>query len=152
MKKIIILIFLITLSCSNNKVVKNHGLSSLESKASKIEMSKSNKNDVIKMIGKPSIISLFDENIWFYIQRETINQSIIKLGKSKIQKNNILEIVFNNRGIVEKKNFYNLENMNDLKIVKTTTEKKYNEQGSIGKMLKSIEQKINSPKNKRTRK
>ena len=152
MKKIIILIFLITLSCSNNKVVKNHGLSSLEKKASKIELSKSNKNDVIELIGKPSIISLFDDNVWFYIQRETVNQSIIKLGKLKILKNNVLEIEFNNRGVVATKKFYNLEDMNDLKIVKKTTEKKYNEQGSIGKMLKSIEQKINSPKNKRTRK
>ena len=42
--------------------------------------------------------------------------------------------------------------MNDLKIVKKTTEKNYNEQDSVGKMLKSIEQKINSPKNKRTKK
>ena len=152
MKNIIILIFLITLSCSSNKVVKNHGLSALETKASKIELSISNKNDVMRLIGKPSIVSLFDENIWFYVQRESVNQSIIKLGKSKIQKNNILEIEFNDRGIVKKKNFYNLENMNELKIVKRTTEKSYNEQGSIGKMLKSIEQKVNSPKNKRTKK
>tara|TARA_Y100000591_G_scaffold303846_1_gene300029 strand:+ start:280 stop:738 length:459 start_codon:yes stop_codon:yes gene_type:complete len=152
MKNIIILIFLITLSCSSNKVVKNHGLTSLEAKSSKIELSKSNKNDVMSIIGKPSIISLFDENIWFYIQRESVNQSIIKLGKSKIKKNNILEIVFNDRGIVKKKKFYNLENMNDLKVVKRTTEKNYSEQGSIGKMLKSIEQKVNSPKNKRTKK
>ena len=124
MKKLLIIIFLLTLSCSNNKVVKNHGITGLELKTNKIEVLKSNKNDVLEIIGKPSTVSLFDENSWLYIQRETINQSVFKLGKSKIKKNNILEIVFNKHGLVESKKLYNLEDMNDIKIVKNTTKKK----------------------------
>ena len=27
--------------------------------------------------------SLFDENLWYYIQREKVNQSVFKLGKKK---------------------------------------------------------------------
>ena len=101
MKKIYILLFLITIGCSNNKVVKNHGIIGLELKNDKIHISKTNKNDVLKIIGNPSTISLFDENIWFYFERAKVNQSIIKLGKSKINKNNILEIAFDNYGIVK---------------------------------------------------
>ena len=152
MKNIIILIFLITLSCSSNKVVKNHGLTSLEAKSSKIELSKSNKNDVMSIIGKPSIISLFDENIWFYIEREKITQSFIKLGKTKIKKNNILEIKFNNYGIVESKKFYQVDNMNDLKSVKKITEKSYDNDVYLGKLLKSVIQKANAPKSTRKKK
>ena len=37
-----------TISCSNNKVVNNHGFSNLENKSNKIEVSKSNINDVLK--------------------------------------------------------------------------------------------------------
>ena len=70
MKKILILIFLLTISCSNNKVVKTHGVNALEKKINKIEVSKTNKNDILNTIGRPSTISLFDKNLWFYIERE----------------------------------------------------------------------------------
>ena len=151
MKKYIFLIFLITIGCSNNKLVYNHGLNALEAKSIKIIAQKSNKNDVVKQLGKPSSVSLFDENNWFYIQRVKENQSILKLGKSKIKKNNVLEVKFNDIGIVESKRFYQLNNMNDLKVVSKITTKSYSNISTIGKMLKSLEQKINSPKQNRSR-
>tara|TARA_B100000029_G_scaffold67670_1_gene60303 strand:- start:102 stop:560 length:459 start_codon:yes stop_codon:yes gene_type:complete len=146
MKKLLIVIFLLTLSCANNKVVKNHGIAGLELKTNKIEVLKSNKNDVLNIIGKPSTVSLFDENFWIYIQRETVNQSVFKLGKSKILKNNILEVVFNKYGLVQSKKLYNLNDMNDIKIVKNKTQKKYDDSSPITKLIKSLEQKVNSPK------
>tara|TARA_B100000401_G_scaffold196196_1_gene132277 strand:+ start:64 stop:519 length:456 start_codon:yes stop_codon:yes gene_type:complete len=148
MKKIIIFIFLITISCSNNKVVKNHGIIALEKKSDQILLSKSNKNDVLDILGKPSTISLFDKNSWFYMESEKVNQSLFKLGKSKIQKNNILLISFNNYGIVDTKKIYTINDMKKLNIVKNTTVKKYDETSFAGKLLKSLDQKINAPKNK----
>ena len=152
MKKIILLIFLITISCSNNKAVNNHGLSSLDLKANKIEISKTNKNDVLNIVGKPSIVSLFDENKWHYFQRESTNQSIFKLGKSKITKNNVLEITFNKYGIVQSKKLYNIDNMNDLRRIKTSTNKTYKSNSYIEKVLTSVKQKIDAPKLKRKKK
>ena len=67
MKKLIFIIFLFTISCSNNKVINNHGTSALDIKSNKIEISKTNKNDILKEFGKPSSESLFDKNKWFYI-------------------------------------------------------------------------------------
>ena len=152
MKKLLIVIFLLTISCSNNKVVKNHGLNALELKANKIEISKTNKNDILGIFGKPSTVSLFDENLWVYMQTEKVNQSVFKLGKSKINLNNVLEIHFNNHGIVNNKKLYKIEDMNDLKAVKDITEVEYNKSSSIGKLFKRIEQKINSPaRNKKRR-
>ena len=148
MKKIIIFIFLITISCSNNKVVKNHGIIALEKKSDQIMLSKSNKNDVLDILGKPSTISLFDKNSWFYMESEKVNQSLFKLGKSKIQKNNVLLISFNNYGIVDTKKIYTINDMKKLNIVKNTTVKKYDETSFAGKLLKSLDQKINAPKNK----
>mgnify|MGYP001446564491 CR=1 FL=1 len=152
MKKFILIIFLLTLSCSNNKVVNNHGFTALEVKLNKIKLSETNKNDILTTIGKPSTVSLFDENIWFYIEREKITQSFIKLGKTKIKKNNILEIKFNNYGIVESKKFYQVDNMNDLKSVKKITEKSYDNDVYLGKLLKSVIQKANAPKSTRKKK
>ena len=148
-KKIILLILLFfTISCSNNKVVNNHGFNALEIKADKIKVDESNKNDVLKNIGNPSSVSLFDDNTWFFLQRNSLNQSVFKLGKSKIQKNNILLISFNNYGIVDTKKIYTINDMKKLNIVKNTTVKKYDETSFAGKLLKSLDQKINAPKNK----
>tara|TARA_B100000029_G_scaffold52982_1_gene48088 strand:+ start:613 stop:1071 length:459 start_codon:yes stop_codon:yes gene_type:complete len=152
MKKLIIFVFLITLSCTNNKVIKNHGFSVLELKSDKIIISKSNKNDILNNIGKPSTVSLFDENTWFYIQRQKVNQSIFKLGKSKINKNIVLEISFNQYGIVKSKKIYDLNDMNDLEIVKNITIKTYDKKSRWGKLLKSFEQKMNAQKLNRKRK
>ena len=148
MKKIIIFIFLITISCGNNKVVKNHGIIALEKKSDEILPSKSNKNDVLDILGKPSTISLFDKNSWFYMESEKVNQSLFKLGKSKIQKNNVLLISFNDYGIVDTKKIYTIKDMKKLNIVKNTTVKKYDETSFAGKLLKSLDQKINATKNK----
>ena len=152
MKTLIFLIFLLTISCSNNKVVNSHGSKAIVLKSNKIEISKSNKNDVLSILGKPSTISLFDENSWFFIEREKVNQSFFKFGKSKIRKNNVLEVTFDNYGIVLSKKLYDLENMNDLKKVKETTQKKYDTNSKIGKLIKSLEQKINAPKMNRNKK
>ena len=148
MKIILIFIFLLTLSCGNNKVVKSHGFFALEEKSNKIELLKSNKNDVIKIIGKPSTISLFNDNTWYFIQRETVNQSVFKLGKSKIIKNNILLVSFNDYGVVSFKKLYNIDDMNMIKTDKNETVKDFEKRSKIGKLLKSLEQKINAPKSK----
>ena len=149
MKKYIFILFLITIGCSNNKVVYNHGLLAIEAKSDKIEISKTNKNDVLKIFGKPSTISLFDDNLWFYIQRVKKNQSIIKLGNTKITSNKVLEIKFNSYGLVENKKLYLVEDMNELKKVKKVTTKEFETTSKLGKLLKSLEQKINSPKTNR---
>ena len=103
MKIFFIFLFLFTLNCSTNKVSKIHGFKSIESKFEKLEVNKTNKNDVKRIIGPPSSKSEFNNNIWFYIEREKTNQSIIKLGIKKINKNNILVLEFNSLGILSNK-------------------------------------------------
>tara|TARA_B100000401_G_C52251824_1_gene460107 strand:- start:31 stop:489 length:459 start_codon:yes stop_codon:yes gene_type:complete len=152
MKKILFLIFLLTISCTNSKVVKNHGLPALELKANKIEINKTNKNDILDILGKPATISLFDDNIWYYIHREMVNQSFVKLGKTKLQKNTVLQINFNSYGIVDKKNIFHLEDMNDLKVSKNITSKTFQNKSYFGKLINSVKQKIDSPKLNRKRK
>ena len=88
MRSLLIFVLFIT-GCSSNKVSKNHGFISLDNKLEKIVINKSNKNDIIEIIGHPSTISKFNSNKWFYIERKQTNQSVLKLGIKKIGKNNI---------------------------------------------------------------
>ena len=149
MKYILILLLFFTLSCSLNKVKNNHGVLSLENKINKIEINKSNKNDIINIFGPPSTKSTFDNNIWIYIERKKINRSIFKLGNQKIVKNNVAVLEINNKGILAKKKIYNLNEMNKYKFSEDVTENAYEKDSYIYGVLTSLREKINAPAKRR---
>ena len=144
----LIFLFLFTLNCSLNKVANTHGSRFIEVKYDKIILNKSNKNDVRKLIGPPSSLSNF-KNTWFYIERKKVNQSLFKLGKQKISTNNIIIVEFNQLGIVSKKDFLKLDNMNDIDINKTITKKKFEQDNTLYNVLSSLREKVNSPSRKK---
>jgi len=145
MRIILIFLFLFILNCSTNKVSNNHGFISLQSKFEKISINKTNKNDIINIIGPPSSISNFDKNKWFYIQRIKTNQSLFKLGIKKIETNNILIVKFNDRGMLIDKNLLNINSMNDLKFSKDITEKDFTQNDLLFKIFSSLREKANAP-------
>ena len=145
MRIFFIFLFLFILNCSPNKVTNNHGFVSLQEKFKKITINKTNKNDILKIIGPPSSISNFNKNKWFYIERMKKNQSIFKLGIKKIDKNNILIVEFNNRGILKDKNILKLNDMNDIKYVEEITEKEFKQNNILFNIFSSIREKANAP-------
>ena len=145
MKKIyFLLLFLFTLNCSINKVSNIHGFRLLEDKYEKIEINKTNKNDIRKLVGPPSSVSSF-ENMWIYIERKKTNQSLIKFGKKRISKNNIIILEFNNLGLVSKKEFFNINDMTDLKIAEKKTVKKFRKDDLVYDIFSTLREKINAP-------
>ena len=151
MKYIFIIIFIFIINCSGNKVSNYHGIKSLEAKYEKIKIKKTNKNDLIKIIGPPSTISDFDKNKWFYFERLKTNQSLLKFGKQKIKRNNILVVELDQKGIVKSKNILDLNNMNDIKYVKQITVKDFKRDSTMYNVLSSLREKINSPARKRSK-
>jgi len=145
MKYILILILFFTLSCSLNKVKNNHGVLSLENKISKIIINKSNTNDIINIFGPPSTKSTFDNNLWIYIERKKVNRSIFKLGNKKIVKNNVAILEIDNKGILKKKEIYDLNKMNKYKFSENTTQNSYKKNSYIYGVLTSLREKINAP-------
>ena len=144
-KIIYIFIFIFIINCSGNKVSNYHGVKKLEIKYSQIIVNKSNRNDILKIIGPPSSISDFNENKWFYIERLKSNQSLLKLGTQKIKINNILLVELNNKGILIDKKLLNIENMNDLKYLEDTTTKDFKNNNFMFNLLSSLREKINAP-------
>ena len=148
-KIIYFIIFLLVANCNVKTASNTHGISSLVNKSKDIIISKSNKNDVKYLLGPPSVKSKFDENLWIYLETKKTNQSIFKLGKQKIEKNNALVIYLNELGIVSKKEFYDINNLNKLKFSKKTTENVYTKDTYLYSLLTSLREKINAPfKNK----
>ena len=144
MRIFIIFSFLFILNCSVNKVSNNHGYTSLQDKFDKISINKTNKNDILNIIGPPSSISNFNNDKWFYIERMKKNQSLFKLGIKKIQKNDILIVKFNNKGILEYKKILKLNDMNDINFAKDITEKDYKQNNTLFKILSSLREKANA--------
>jgi len=154
MIKILYIIFLSLLisNCSLKKVVKHHGVPSLENKQANLIINKSNKNDIIKILGNPSTSSKFDNDVWIYIETKQTQSEFKNLGKMKIYKNIVLVLELNNYGVLKKKKLYNQNDMKDIKISKDTTGKKFRKNSFIYDFVSSLRQKINDPLGKRAKK
>ena len=88
MIKILYIIFLslIVSNCSFKKVIKHHGVPFLEKKQTSLLVNKTNKNDIINMLGNPSTTSKFDNDVWIYIERKQTQSKLSNLGRMKIFK------------------------------------------------------------------
>ena len=145
---ILLVLFFFTLNCSINKVSNLHGFRFIDTKFEDIKINKTNKNDIRKIIGPPSSISKF-EDMWFYIERKKTNQNLLKLGKKKLAKNNVLIIEFNKMGMVSNKELLNLNDMNDLKRAEFKTNKKFDQDNFVSNLLSTLREKINAPTRRR---
>ena len=148
----IISLSLIIANCSFKKVVKHHGVPNLEKKQSSLVINKTNKNDIIKIIGNPSTRSKFDNDVWIYIERKQTQSKLTNLGRMKIYKNDVLVLEIDRYGVLKKKNFYNTSDMKNLKIVKSTTDSGFKRDTFVYNFWSSMRQKINDPLNKRAEK
>ena len=70
----------------------------------------------------------------------------------KIYKNDVLVLEIDEYGILKKKKFYNMEDMEDIKIVKATTEQRLKKNLFIYDLMSSMRQKINDPLGVRAKK
>tara|TARA_A100001015_G_scaffold32404_1_gene35950 strand:- start:189 stop:650 length:462 start_codon:yes stop_codon:yes gene_type:complete len=117
-KKILIFFLaLIMTSCTLNKVDNVHGVSNLKNKISLIKNNKTNKNDIIQIFGPMPVIDKKD-NRWAYFE---VRETKTKYGKKNIYVNDYIEIYFDKYGIVKKFEFFNLNNMKDIKFAKDKT-------------------------------
>jgi len=124
----------------------------LEKKQESLIVNKSNKNDIRKVLGNPSTKSKFDNDVWIYIERKQTQSELKKLGKMKIFKNDVLVLEIDNFGILKKKEFYNKDDMENIKIVKSTTESGFTRNSFIYDFMSSMRQKVNDPLGQRAKK
>ncbi len=132
-----------------NKVIKKHGVRNLEKKQEKLIILESNKNDIRKILGPPSSESVFDNDLWIFIEREIVNDKLLKLGKEKLITNNVLFLEIDSKGLLISKKFYDINEMNEAKLSELSTESKYTKKSFIYDFLSSMRQKINDPLGKR---
>ena len=153
MKKLFLLLFIFIFisNCGFKKRVDHHGVHLLKKKSDMLIIAENNKNDIIKLLGPPSVKSTFNNDLYFYIERKTTTDKLIKLGKKKFLENNVLILEVNERGILIDKQFYDMKSMKNIKIVSKKTSIDYQKQNFIYEFLSSMRQKVNDPLGKRKR-
>jgi len=115
-------------------------------------VNETNKNEIIDLLGSPSTKSKFNNDVWIYIERKQTQSRLKNLGKMKIYKNDILVLEIDNYGLLKKKDFYNLNDMKKINIVKNITENNITKNSFIYEFMSSMRQKMNDPLGVRAKK
>ena len=136
------LIFFI--GCQRQDVIKTHGVAYLDKREKLIVVNKSNKNDAIEVLGYPATKGMTDDNLWIYIERARTRGKLLKLGGSYLKKNNVLILEFDKYGVLNKKEFYNKENMQEVNFAKDITVNDARKENFVYGFLSSIRQKMES--------
>ena len=143
-KNTLLLIFILffIFSCSQNEVIKTHGVAYLNKREKLIIVKVSNKNDAISILGQPSTKGMSNDDLWIYIERTRTRGKLLKLGRNYLLKNNVLVLEFDKYGILHRKEFYDKKEMNEIKFAKSETANELRKENFIYSFLSSIRQKM----------
>jgi len=150
-----LLIFISTIlltNCSFKKVDKHHGVPFLEEKQKLLVIDETNKNEIRKILGSPSSTSLFDNDVWIYVERKLTQSELKNFGRMKLIKNDVLVLEIDNKGILKSKSFYNKDDMENVQMVEATTEDGFRKKTFVYDFMSSMRQKMNDPLGMRAKK
>ena len=135
-------IFFLISNCSFDLVDDHHGVFNLDKKQKKIAVQETNVNDIINIFGEPSTKSTFDNDVWIYIERKITNTHFF--GRRKLIVNNVMVLEIDDKGLLAKKDFYNIDDMKELNFDNKRSES-LQKRSFVYNFLSSMRQKINDP-------
>ena len=135
-------VFILISNCSFNLVDDHHGVFYLDKKEKKIKVQQSNTNDILSILGEPSTKSTFDNDVWIYIERKITNSHFF--GKRKLVLNNVMVLEIDEKGILAKKDFYDIEDMKNIDFDENRSES-LKKRNFIYNFLSSLRQRVNDP-------
>ena len=139
-----LLVFIILISCKLQEPLKTHGIIFLENRSQKLVLNKSNKNDVIRIMGRPHIKEDEINQSWIYLERILSKGKYHKLGRHILKENNVLVLNFDKYGVLKNKEFLKKEDLKKLEFSQKITENELTQKSFVQKFLQSIKQKMYS--------
>ena len=141
-KFISLILFLILTACKLQEPDKNHGIVFLENRSNQLFIKKSNRNDVLNLLGNPHSVSYNDDNTWIYIERTLSKGEYHKLGQNILKTNNVLILEFDKFGILKTKNLLNKDDIKKINFSKKITQNEITKRSFVQNLLQSIKQKM----------
>ena len=152
MRIILLIIFVFVANCKFDKIVNSHCVHYLDIKQKELIVQFSNKNDIIQLLGPPATKSKFNNDLWIYIERKKTRTTLLKLGKKKIFSNNVLLLEIDNKGLLAKKDFFDINDMKKINFSDGKTENTESKKSFVYDFLSSMRQRMNDPLGVRTKK
>ena len=121
----------------------------MDKKQDKLIINSTNKNDILKLLGPPSTVGSFNNDLWIYIERKTDKGSLLTLGRKNLRVNNVLILEVDSKGLLAKKDFLDKDMMQAIDFSKNYTKQNYTKDSFVYNFLSSLRQKINDPLGKR---
>ena len=145
MRIILLIIFVFVANCKFDKIVNSHGVHYLDKKQKELIVQFSNKNDIIQLLGPPATKSKFNNDLWIYIERKKTRTTLLKFGKKKIFANNVLLLEIDNKGLLAKKDFFDINDMKKINFSDGKTENTKSKKSFVYDFLSSMRQRMNDP-------
>ena len=132
----------ILLACQFQEPNKNHGIVFLKNRSDQLIVNKTNKNDVLNIIGHPHSKSFDNENEWIYLERTISKGEYHKLGRHILKNNNVWVLKFDKYGILKNKIFLDKNDKNKVKFSNKKTDNELAKKSFIQKFLQSVQSKM----------
>ncbi len=132
----------ILVGCQLKDPDKNHGILFLENRSKTLIVKKTNKNDIVEILGQPHSKSFDNEDIWIYLERTLTKGKYHKLGKHVLKTNNVLVLDFDKYGILKDKKIYNKNDINKMNFSKNKTENQLSKKSFVESFLSSLREKM----------
>ena len=146
---VLLLIYLFFTNCQLKEPTKNHGIAFLENRSEKLIVNKTNKNDVLNIIGHPHSSSLDDNQTWIYLERTLNKGKFHKLGQHVLTKNNTLVLYFDKYGVLKKKELFDINNLKKVEFSKKETTNELTQKSFVEIFLSSVRQKMYANREKK---
>ena len=131
----LVIIFLIFILNSCSQTFQNNGLSQRNLENFDIKIGKTSKKFLIKNYGPPIFENTFKNNIIYYVSHNTSYETF---GKRETKKLLVLEIMFDDKNIVQKIKKYSEKDSFDIKVSKFEDEKEINLVGFWKDLIRSL--------------
>ena len=142
LKLLYLFLFIILSNCQLKESTNTHGILFLENRTNKLTVNKSNKNDVIDIIGQPHSKSIDNDNEWMYIERVFVKGDYHKLGQNILKSNNVLLLEFNKFGVLKNKKLFNKDDRNKIAFSEKITENDLSKRSFVEKLFSSLKSKM----------
>lgn len=123
------------LTLSSCQTIDTRGQYVDDSAISQLENKEMTKDEVIELIGTPTIIPDYTPNTWYYIQRSLSKRAWFD---PKVIEQRIVEIEFNKNDLVQRVNVIKNSNKEGVKVISEYTETYGTELNSIQKFVRNI--------------
>ena len=100
-----------------------------------IKPGKQSREAVTEMLGSPSTITLFGDEVWYYIGKRT---ETIAFFEPDVLEQHVLEIRFDKKGVVKAIRNHNVDNARDVDLVDRVTPTKVKELGFLEQIIGNV--------------